>query len=60
MKPPCKNCADRTVGCHAGCERYREFRAEIDSRPRPRRDASDFLRENAARTMKKIHRHRRK
>lgn len=60
VKPPCKDCADRTVGCHAGCERYQAFRAEIDGRPRQRRDAADFLRENIARTKKKLHMHKRK
>lgn len=59
-KAPCKGCTDREVGCHAGCERYREFRAEIDARPRPRHDAADFLRENVAKTKKKLHMHKRK
>ena len=25
MKTGCKNCSDRTVGCHINCERYAEF-----------------------------------
>lgn len=29
MKPPCKGCEDRKVGCHATCERYAEYRAVI-------------------------------
>ena len=24
-KPPCKDCTDRAVGCHAVCERYLEW-----------------------------------
>ena len=28
MKVPCKNCAKRTVGCHAECREYREFQSE--------------------------------
>lgn len=24
--PPCKNCADREVGCHAKCTRYSEWK----------------------------------
>lgn len=32
MKPnsPCRNCEERAVGCHAKCERYAEYRAEVD------------------------------
>ena len=25
QKAPCKNCADRVVGCHDKCQRYKEF-----------------------------------
>ena len=28
INPPCKDCPDRTPGCHGSCERYREFRAQ--------------------------------
>ena len=31
-KIPCKDCPDRYSGCHAKCERYREFRRELDER----------------------------
>lgn len=31
MKPPCKGCEDRKVGCHATCERYAEYRAVIEN-----------------------------
>lgn len=27
-KPPCKDCPDRSVRCHAECERYKAFTAE--------------------------------
>lgn len=30
IKPPCKDCADRDVGCHARCEKYLAYRAELD------------------------------
>ena len=26
MRAPCKDCPDRTVGCHGRCERYQAFR----------------------------------
>jgi hypothetical protein len=28
----CKDCADRAIGCHTCCERYRTYRAGIDAR----------------------------
>ena len=26
----CKECADRYIGCHSKCEKYKQFRKEID------------------------------
>ena len=26
----CKDCDNRTIGCHSGCESYKAYRAEID------------------------------
>ena len=28
MNAPCKNCADRFVGCHATCEKYKQYTIE--------------------------------
>ena len=28
MNPPCKNCKDRTVGCHGKCEAYQALDKE--------------------------------
>ena len=28
---PCKDCADRQVGCHAKCEKYLAYRTELDA-----------------------------
>ena len=30
MTGPCKKCADRSVGCHADCVKYIEYRAKLD------------------------------
>lgn len=30
IKPPCKDCADRDIGCHARCVKYLAYRAELD------------------------------
>lgn len=27
---PCKECADRFIGCHGKCEKYKTWRAEYD------------------------------
>lgn len=27
---PCKDCKDRVLGCHSTCQRYLEFRKEVD------------------------------
>lgn len=27
--PPCRRCEERTMGCHASCERYREYKEEV-------------------------------
>lgn len=31
MRCPCKDCKDRAVNCHAGCERYGEYARERES-----------------------------
>lgn len=31
MNSPCNNCLDRVLGCHAGCERYNDFRGEVEA-----------------------------
>ena len=30
MISPCKGCKDRKIGCHAGCEAYKDFRFRLD------------------------------
>jgi hypothetical protein len=31
MRPPCKDCPDRHIGCHSKCEKYLAFRRERDA-----------------------------
>lgn len=33
----CKDCKERTVGCHATCEKYKQFKAERDKQNADRR-----------------------
>ena len=30
MKPPCKDCSERKVGCAVSCEKWRDYAAERD------------------------------
>lgn len=32
MKCDCKGCTDRQVGCHSWCERYLQFKQELNDR----------------------------
>jgi hypothetical protein len=31
---PCKDCTDRTVGCHSDCERYMTWKLSSSEKPR--------------------------
>ena len=37
---PCRDCASREVGCHAGCERYKAY---AEQRERVRQNRQDFI-----------------
>ena len=39
MTAPCQNCIDRRLGCHAGCEKYRDYRDQMDAAIAARADA---------------------
>lgn len=28
---PCKDCPERFVGCHSSCEKYKQYRSELDA-----------------------------
>lgn len=32
INPPCKDCAARAIGCHSGCEKFKEFQAKQTER----------------------------
>lgn len=34
VKPPCKDCESRYIGCHASCKGYLEFREVVDEKRR--------------------------
>ena len=43
MKQPCYNCPDREMGCHGRCERYKEYRAEVDAIKAKKKAESDIV-----------------
>ena len=47
MKPTCKDCTERTLGCHSTCKQYAAFIAENEERKnviyKNRMDESYFL-----------------
>ena len=37
IMPPCKDCPNREVGCHAKCPRYSEYRAKVEEKLKARK-----------------------
>lgn len=42
LQAPCKGCPDRHSLCHANCERYLDFRKELDEISHARRERIDI------------------
>jgi len=53
MTPPCKNCPDRTPGCHARCAKYAEF-ASAKEEERKRRMLAGVHADGAKNTQTKM------
>lgn len=52
---PCKNCQDRTVGCHGRCADYKEAKAKYDkecAKERLSKSAEKFIIESTIRLSK--------
>ena len=32
IKPPCKNCQKRTIGCHSACPEYLAYRKDLEEK----------------------------
>ena len=69
MSTPCKDCAERDVGCHSACTRYVEYKMQVDASREDRRRQKEScayfydkekkvhqLRVQYEKRMKKIHR----
>lgn len=53
MTVPCQGCADRKVGCHSSCEKYKAFREENEQAKAKREEqrhtvCHDYIRESYA------------
>lgn len=56
---PCKDCADRKVGCHTACKRYDDWRLSLQAnKGKNSFEAYDLLAKNKEKyKVRKIHRH---
>ena len=55
--PPCRTCARRAMGCHAGCEQYIAWKAGRDTvraAARKKQNAEDDLDNYAAETSRRL------
>lgn len=43
LDSPCHNCSDRVAGCHATCEKYKEFQRELQEMKDKERGEKDFI-----------------
>lgn len=43
VKPPCKDCKDRKVGCHSVCEKYINFQKEHEKEMKEIRKEKDSI-----------------
>lgn len=59
---PCKDCTDRSATCHGSCERYKQYKAELEEYKNPAiaaREETDFNR-GLTRVLRKTNHQRRK
>ena len=43
---PCKNCQNRSIGCHCKCDKYAQFKAycdNINAKRKAERELNDFI-----------------
>lgn len=61
MIAPCKDCAERFVGCHASCPQYAKFKAGCEERREARtklHPIADYTIDITKRVQKAAHRRR--
>ena len=42
IKPPCKDCIERQLGCHDKCNRYKSYKLEIETAKNNFKKANTF------------------
>lgn len=58
MKSPCRDCEDRTVGCHANCDRYKTFADKVRAQRERRARECEFIAYQRAQITKTIRKKR--
>lgn len=38
IKPPCKDCTERYIGCHNECAKYKDYRVNLDTARKEMKD----------------------
>ena len=41
-KPPCKDCEDRHTACHSHCERFKEYKYNLEEKKRKERNEKHY------------------
>ena len=53
----CKDCDNRTIGCHSNCESYKQFRDEI-AKAKQKQDFESMMTEHTVRAMRNFRKRR--
>ena len=51
MRPPCKNCVTRSLGCHSICDRYKKYKGYFKTSDKEEKEYAAYL-ISAVRRMK--------
>ncbi len=60
MKPPCKDCEVRSVGCHGGCSKYQSWKVVHEEELQQERFNKDVIGYTAREVSKVVMRQRKK
>lgn len=57
---PCLNCKDRSVGCHSTCDKYINFRKELDNHNEKIHNEKELANANRSYVIKSVENMRKK
>lgn len=43
MRPPCKNCVTRSLGCHSICDRYKKYKGYFKTSDKEEKEYASYL-----------------